>query len=314
MKDAIVINGKTFLPGKSGTAILNTYRLPTRSVIEIPVYVFRSKNPGPTLLLLAGMHGDEINGIEIIRKLINREEVRNPICGSIIAIPVINIVSFLFGSRNLPDGRDLNRCFPGSSKGSLGARIAYDLMKAILPQVDMGIDFHTGGDRISNYPQVRCVFENETNVELARQFAAPFVIDALFRDSTFRKEAAKKGKSILVYEGGESSRFDYLAINEGINGVLRLMYHQGMTQLQLPSNTPVFLDDSSWIRAKHSGLFHTSQNNGAFINKGNVIGMISDPYGEFEYKIISPVDGYIFGLNNKPVVNQGDALMNIGLA
>jgi predicted deacylase len=309
----IRINGTDIKPGSSVTVNLNLYQLPTKTIIEIPVYVFRSPNPGPTLLLLAGMHGDEINGIEIVRRLITRQNVRKPLCGSIIAIPVINIISFLSGSRELPDGRDLNRCFPGNKNGSLGSRIAYDLMNEIIPQIDFGIDFHTGGAKINNYPQLRCVFDNKTNLDLGKKFSPTLILNAPFRDNTLRKEAAKKGKSILVFEGGESSRFDYLSINEGMNGCLRLMKYLKMIDIDLPKNPTVLLDSSTWVRARTSGLFHTSKMNGAHILKGEIIGMICDPYGEHEEKLISPTDGYILGINNQPVINQGDALMHIGM-
>lgn len=309
----IRINGKEVHPGTSATLNLNLYQLPTKTVIEIPVYVFRSNKPGPVLLLLAGMHGDEINGIEIVRRLITRQDVRNPLCGSIIAIPVINIISFVSGTRELPDGRDLNRCFPGNKNGSLGSRIAYDLMNEIIPQIDFGIDFHTGGAKISNYPQLRCVFENKTNLELGRKFSSSIIINSPFRDNTLRKEAAKKDKSILVFEGGESSRFDYLSINEGMNGCLRLMKHFKMIDIEVPGNPTVFLDKSTWVRARSSGLFHTAKVNGAHITKGEIIGMISDPYGEHQENLIAPTTGYIVGINNQPVVNQGDALIHIGV-
>ena len=309
----IRINGTDVKPGNSATLNLNLYQLPTKTVIEIPVYVFRSVIPGPVLLILAGMHGDEINGIEIVRRLIGQKEVRKPLCGSIIAIPVINIISFLSGSRDLPDGRDLNRCFPGSKSGSLGSRIAYDLMNEIIPQIDFGIDFHTGGAKINNYPQLRCVFSSKINLELGKKFSPTLILNAPFRDNTLRKEASKKRKPILVFEGGESSRFDYLSINEGMNGCLRLMKHLKMIALDPPKNPTVFLKKSKWVRARASGLFHTSKVNGAHILKGDIIGMICDPYGEHEEKLISPTDGYIVGMNNQPVVNQGDALIHIGM-
>ncbi|MES2592472.1 MAG: succinylglutamate desuccinylase/aspartoacylase family protein [Bacteroidota bacterium] len=309
----IRINGTDIKPGASATLNLNLYQLPTKTVIEIPVYVFRSINPGPVLLILAGMHGDEINGIEIVRRLITRKDVREPLCGSIIAIPVINIISFLSGSRELPDGRDLNRCFPGNKNGSLGSRIAYDLMNEVIPQIDFGIDFHTGGSKINNYPQLRCVFSNKVNLDLGKKFSPTLIINAPFRDNTLRKEAAKKGKSILVFEGGESSRFDYLSINEGMNGCLRLMKHLKMNNLDIPKNPTVLLDKSTWVRARASGLFHTSKTNGAHIIKGEIIGMICDPYGEHQENLVAPTDGYIIGMNNQPVVNQGDALIHIGM-
>lgn len=310
----ICINGRNIQPGQSATLNLNLYQLPTKTVIEIPVYVFRSATPGPVLLLLAGMHGDEINGIEIVRRLITRKDVRSPLCGSIIAIPVINIVSFLSGSRDLPDGRDLNRCFPGNKSGSLGSRIAYDLMNEIISQIDFGVDFHTGGAKINNYPQIRCVFENKTNLELANKFSPSIIINSPFRDSTLRKEAAKRGKSILVFEGGESSRFDYVSINEGVNGSLRLMKHLKMiAAAPTQKTTTATLEKSTWVRAKASGLFHTSKINGSRLTKGEIIGMICDPYGEHKEQLIAPVDGYIVGINNQPVINQGDALIHIGV-
>src|SRR3954462_6001660 len=249
------INGTDIKPGSSAQINLNLYQLPTKTVIEIPVYVFRSIHPGPTILLLAGMHGDEINGIEIVRRLISRKEVRKPLCGSIIAIPVINVISFLYGSRELPDGRDLNRCFPGSKKGSIGSRIAFDLMKHILPVIDFGVDFHTGGARINNYPQIRCVFDFPDNVQLAERFSPPLIIDSTYREGTFRHEAAKKDKPILVYEGGESMRFDYDAINEGVNGCLRLMHSYQVIDSEVNRRPSVKHYKGTWVRANSSGLF-----------------------------------------------------------
>ena len=311
-KENFIINNQTIAPGEHKQVILNTYQLPTKTNIEIPVYVHRSEEPGPTLFLSAGMHGDEINGIEIVRKIISRKELKNLNRGSVIAIPVINIVSFLFGSRDLPDGRDLNRCFPGNKNGSLGSRIAYDVMKQIIPLIDFGIDFHTGGSQINNFPQLRCVFEFMDNIDLAERFSPPQIIASKYREGTLRKESAKKGKPILVFEGGESNRFDYLAINEGVNGCLRLMKSYDMLDLEIPGNPSVKLNDAGWVRAKTSGLFHLSKPNGSFVNKEDLLGVICNPYGEVEVKLYSPVDGYIIGTNNMPVVHTGDALIHIG--
>ncbi|MBA3679871.1 MAG: succinylglutamate desuccinylase/aspartoacylase family protein [Bacteroidetes bacterium] len=309
----ITINGQKIEPGENKTVILNSYELHTKTKIEIPVHVIHSKNPGPSILLCAGMHGEETNGIEIIRKVISRDEVENLKCGTLVAIPVINVVSFLYGSRDLPDGRDLNRCFPGTKSGSLGSRIAYDLMKHIVPIIDFGFDFHTGGAKINNYPQLRCVFDFPDNVALAERFSTSLIIDSSYRDGTFRKEASKKGKPILVYEGGESMRFDYLAINEGVNGCLRLMQSYDMIDFDLPQNHSVKIKDDTWVRANSSGLFHMNANNGAHVRKGDLLGVICNPFGEAEDKIYSPTNGYIVGINNQPVVNQGDALIHLGI-
>lgn len=308
-----IINSQTIKQGETKQIVLNSYELHTKTKIEIPVFVFRSNIPGPTILFSAGMHGEETNGIEIIRKLITHENLNHLKCGSVIAIPVINSVSFLFGSRDLPDGRDLNRCFPGNKNGSFGSRIAYDLMKHIIPLIDFGVDFHTGGAKINNSPQIRCVFEFPENLSLAKKFSAPLIIDSKYRDGTFRKEAAKKGKPILVYEGGESIRFDYTAINEGINGCFRLLKSFDMTDIDIPNNASVKITSDSWIRANASGLFHMSVMNGAYVSKGDLLGVICNPFGNIEHKIISHHDGYIVGINNHPVVNQGEALIHIGL-
>ncbi len=307
------IQGKSIAPGKHAQVVLNTYRLPTHTNIEIPVYVFNGKKPGPTILFLAGMHGDEINGVEIVRQLVKRDDLKSLKRGCVIAIPIINIISFIAGSRDLPDGRDLNRCFPGNTSGSLGSRIANDLLQTIIPQIDFGIDFHTGGAKITNYPQIRCVFDDKKNLEIAKIFAPPLVLNSPFRDSTLRKEAAKIGKQILVFEGGESHRFDRPSIEEGINGCIRTLNHFKMIDADVPDHKPVFLPKTSWIRAKSSGLFHTTKQYGQKVKKGDVLGLICDPYGETEQNIVAPHTGYIVGINNQPVVNQGDALIHIGL-
>lgn len=312
MKD-FKINAHTVSAGESRQIVLNSYELHTKTNIEIPVFVFRSTTEGPTILFSAGMHGEETNGIEIIRRLITRDEVKQLRCGNIIAIPVINSVSFLFGSRELPDGRDLNRCFPGNKNGSFGSRIAHDMMKHIVPLIDFGVDFHTGGAKINNSPQIRCVFEFPDNVALAEKFSPPLIIDSSYREGTFRKEAAKKGKPILVYEGGESMRFDYSAINEGLNGCLRLMKSFGMIDTDAPNNPAVKIRKDTWIRANASGLFHMNVTNGAYVEKNDMLGVICNPFGSVEYKILSSVDGYIVGINSQPVVNQGDALIHIGM-
>ena len=312
MKD-FVINSQVISPGECKQIALNSYELHTKTKIEIPVFVFRSNKTGPTLLLCAGMHGEETNGIEIIRKIITRDEIKKLNCGSVIAIPVINSVSFLFGSRDLPDGRDLNRCFPGKKNGSFGSRIAYDIMQEIIPLIDFGVDFHTGGAKINNTPQIRCVFEFAENVALAKKFSPPIIIDSPYREGTFRKEAAKKGKPILVYEGGESMRFDYTAINEGVNGCLRLLKNYKMIDIDAPNNHSVKIKKDTWIRATVSGLFHMNASNGAYIEKGDLLGVICNPFGGIEHQIFATVDGYIVGVNNQPVVNQGDALIHIGM-
>jgi predicted deacylase len=264
------------------------------------------------VLLQAGMHGDEINGIETLRNLLRMPEIKNPLRGTIIIIPILNVISFINGSRDLPDEKDLNRCFPGSKTGSLGSRIAYDLIKQVIPQIDFGIDFHTGGAKINNYPQLRCVFENEANITVAKMFGPSFLINSGYREKSLRKEAEKRGKSILVFEGGESLRFNKQAINEGIQGCLRLLNKLEMIDVEVPENETILINNSTWVRAKLSGLFRTTKKYGVFIEKGSEIGTLADPYGESEYKIHAPDNCFIIGINNQPVINEGDAIMHLG--
>jgi predicted deacylase len=312
MGKSFKIQGQTINAGEHAQVVLNIYKLPTHTLIEIPVFIFNGKEPGPTILFLAGMHGDEINGIEVVRKLIMRDDVKNLKRGCVVAIPVINIISFLAGTRDLPDGRDLNRCFPGSKSGSLGSRIAHDLMETIIPQIDFGIDFHTGGSKISNYPQIRCVFDEKKNLELGKIFSPLLVLNSPFRPNTLRQAAATLGKQILVFEGGESRRFDYDSVKEGLNGCLRVLHHFKMIKTDVKNTPTVFLKKSSWVRAKSSGLFHTTKKSGSRVKKGEVLGMICDPYGEVEHELFAPADGFIVGVNNQPVVNEGDALIHVG--
>jgi len=313
MPKEILINKQTILPGKNAEVNLNVYRLPTRTIMEIPVHVFRSSHDGPVLLLTAGMHGDETNGIEIIRQLLRGNYFQKLKIGSVLAMPIINIISFLNGSRDLPDGKDLNRCFPGSQSGSLGSRIAFDMMNEVLPQIDYGVDFHTGGAKINNFPQVRCVFNDNKNLELAKLFGSPFILNAPYREKSFRAEAAKKGKTILVYEAGESMRFNKLAIKEGVNGCLRLMNNLGMIDAVVDPCDTKILNDTTWVRANHSGLFRTTKKYGSPVKKNEVIGTLSDPYGEMEEQLKAPDTGYIIGINNQPVIHEGDAVIHIGI-
>ncbi len=306
------LNGTTIGLGENARVNLNVYYLPTGAKMEIPVYVFRAKKKGPSVLFMAGMHGDETNGIEIMRNLLKEKHLENLERGSVVAIPITNVVSFLNRSRDLPDGRDLNRCFPGTRSGSLGSRIAYDLTKKILPIIDFGVDFHTGGAEINNYPQVRCFFDNEKSFDLARSFGAPFIVNSAYREKSLRKESSRLGKPILVYEAGESFRFSKVGISEGMNGCLRLMKNLKMLDVSTPKPQSITLTGSKWIRARISGLFRTSKKFGTYVEKDQILGVVSSPYAELERPLIAPVDGFLIGINNKPVVNEGDALIHIG--
>ncbi|HMR58672.1 MAG TPA: succinylglutamate desuccinylase/aspartoacylase family protein, partial [Cyclobacteriaceae bacterium] len=266
MKD-ISIAGQHIRPGEFKEIIINIARLPSRTQIDTPIYAFRGLEDGPVLALTAGMHGDEINGMEIVRRILDMgyNRVKR---GAVICMPIINIYGFLNYSREVPDGKDVNRSFPGSKNGSLASRVAYHITHDIIPYIDYGIDFHTGGAMRTNYPQIRCVMADEKNVELANAFHAPFTIDSPFRPHSIRQQAAKLGKNIIVYEGGESLRFDQQSIEDGINGTLRLMKHLNMIDwAPEPKEANKVIWNSSWARAQHAGLFQSAINCGDLINK-----------------------------------------------
>ena len=314
MAKIMTIAGNKIKPGEEKLVVLNIARLPSRTAIETPIHVSRSEKDGPTLLLMAGMHGDEINGMEIVRQIITKKYHR-PDIGSTICIPVMNLYGFLNFSRELPDGKDINRSFPGNAKGSLASQMAYHIMRDILPQIDYGIDFHTGGAKRANYPQVRCLLDDAVNRELADAFRAPFMLHSPYRPKSLRQFAAKHGKHIMVFEGGEAQRLDDYTITHGIDGARRVMQHLGMTKSAPETKRePIVLNRSSWLRAHTAGIFHPSVLNGGFVKKGQRVGTITDPFGEYEFKLKSPASGYIIGLNHSPVVNHGDALLHVGLS
>lgn len=311
MPEFISINKTHIAKGENVQVFMDVARLPTRNHINIPVNVHRAKKDGPVLLLLAGMHGNEINGIEILRKIITDKKLLLQ-KGTLITIPIINIFGFINFSRETPDGKDLNRSFPGTATGSLASRIAYNFTKGILPLIDIGLDFHTGGDIRTNYPQVRYNFANEFSRDLAYAMQPPFILNAPLRDKSLRKEAAKYEKPILVYEGGESQRFDKFAISEGVKCVQRLMNKLGMADIDVPEGTTTVLNNSAWVRARAAGLFMPRADYGERIRKNQVIAEINGPYGEFSIKHKSPANGWVVGINRMAVVNEGDALFHIG--
>jgi uncharacterized protein len=309
----VIIAGQEISPGEFKEININIARLPSHTQIDTPVYVSRALDDGPVLGLIAGMHGDEINGMEIVRRVLDRglHHVKR---GTVVCMPIINVYGFLNYSRDVPDGKDVNRSFPGNKSGSLASRVAYHLMHDVIPFIDCGIDFHTGGAMRSNYPQVRAVLRDAHNVEFANAFCAPFTIDAPFRPNSLRREAARKGKNIIVYEGGESLRFDTHAIEEGVAGTLRLMKHLGMIDwAPEPKEQTKIIWNTSWIRAKHAGLFQPNVQAGQLVHKGEWVGTITDPFGEFKEQVKAGETGYIIGLNFSPVINAGDALMHIGM-
>jgi predicted deacylase len=279
----------------------------------MPVHVIHGRNPGPCLLVCAAIHGDEINGVEIIRRLLKHKTINN-IKGTLIAIPVVNIFGFVSQSRYLPDRRDLNRSFPGSKKGSMAARLANILIEEIVDKCTHIIDLHTGATGKDNLPQIRAFLEEDEEIEkLARAFGVPVIIHTDLRDGSLREAARKRNIPVLLYEAGEALRFDEVAIRAGVRGVLGVMSCLEMRKQKTRKKNynAVISRETSWIRAHDSGIFRSIVPLGASVEKGGVLGYINDPLGEIETKVTSSVFGIVIGKTNMPLVHEGDATFHI---
>ena len=305
--------GKDILPGSSQTLSFKVARLFTRNDIQVPIHVERAMTDGPVLLLLGGVHGDEINGVEIVRRLVH-EDLHIPECGTVIAMPVFNIFGFLDATREFPDGRDLNRSFPGSEDGSLASQFAYRFKKQIAPHVDYVIDFHTGSSYRSNMPQIRCEATNERALTLAKVFGAPYIIYSSVIKKSLRELFYKLGKTYLLFEGGTANWYDQEAIACGVEGTRRIMATLGMRPYSNPAtlNPPVVIEKSRWIRAPQSGMLQISVANGTYVQAKTVLGIISDPFGSSARPFRAPRAGWVFCVSYAPVVNRGDALVHLG--
>ena len=319
MSELTKILNKSILPGQSVSLEMDIARLHTRTKIEVPIIVSKGLKKGPCLLLNAGIHGDEVNGVEIIRQII-KKGLHKPESGTIICIPVLNVFGFLNQTRQFPDGRDLNRVFPGSKGGSLASRFAYHMMTEIVPHVDYCIDFHTGGGQRFNHPQIRIDASDAESLELAKAFGSDFIILSKNKEKSFRESMVKLDKKVLLFEGGKSLYLDRSVTKKGIQGAMKVMHYLGLRdfsdEIKSPKshNEAVIIQNSQWIRAKYSGMYRPLVKVGKKVVKGQSLGSISDPFGEFERSIKNPREGYVLNSNESPIVNQGDALIHIGFS
>ena len=310
----IVIFGESIIPGESKTINVEIARLHTTTKLNIPVIIRRSKIDGPVVLFSAGIHGDEINGVEIVRQLISKK-INKPKRGTIICIPIINVYGFVNKSREFPDGRDLNRVFPGSKTGSLASRFAFHILTEIMPIVNYAVDFHAGGASRFNAPQIRLTHNNKELKVLADVFNAPFTLYSKNISGSFRSASEKLNVKMLLFEGGKSLDINNAIANEGVNGVKRLLSHLEMLDpkhIVTNQKTPtIYIEKSGWVRAKCSGLLHDYNTIGTFVRKGSILATITDPYGKFERKVKAPNDGYVINANYSPIVYEGDAIYHM---
>ncbi len=311
-----ILNHKIEL-GESVQVNMDFARLNTRSKIEVPIIVSRGKKEGPCLLLIGGVHGDETNGVEIVRQIVSKG-LNKPEIGTVICIPLLNVFGFLNQSREFPDGRDLNRVFPGSNTGSLASRFAYHIMKEVIPNIDYCIDYHTGGAQRFNYSQIRIDEGDDETLKLAKIFGSPYIVYSKSQERTFRKSMTKRGKKVLLFEGGKSLNLDKTVTKIGIQGAINIMHELGLRDFSskisnpIDQKSPIIIRNTKWIRAKHSGMYRSDVSAGQKVEKGVKLGSISDPFGDFESIFKCTQEGYILNSNHAPVVNQGDALFHIG--
>jgi uncharacterized protein len=314
-REPIVIGGVTVAPGRKATVELPIVRLPTETELSLPLAVLHGTRPGPTVWLSAVIHGDELNGLEITRRILALLRPRQ-LTGTVLAAPIVNVLGMLTGSRYLPDRRDLNRSFPGRPTGSTAARMANLVMTEIVRRSDAGIDLHTGSDHRTNLPQVRAQLDDPATLALAEAFGAPISVHSPVRDGSLRQACAERGIPVLVYEGGEAQRFNDDAIDAGVGGVLRVLAHLGVID---PETVPVparprrtrVVRHTQWVRARRSGILRTEVRTGQEVARGEHLGEISDAFGGHRAVVRSPFAGVVIGHTLHPLVNRGDALVHL---
>lgn len=287
--------------------------LPTHTQLDLPLTVLHGRKPGPTLWLSAAVHGDELNGVEVIRRVVDRldEPLRR---GTLIAVPIVNVFGFIGQSRYLPDRRDLNRCFPGSARGSLAGRIAHLFMTEIVQRCTHGIDLHTASTDKTNLPQVRADLDDPETLRCAEVFGAPAMLHARTRDGSLRAAATKHGVAVLLFEGGEPQRFNGKVIDVAERGVLNVMHSLGMIRRINKRRVPptVRIDESAWVRARRGGVLRLKVENGTWVEQGGALGTVSDPFGDDEVTVRAPFAGIVIGHSLNPVVHGGDAVAHVG--
>ncbi len=309
------ILGKKIRNGVRTVIELEVASLYTRTRIAVPVIVHKSKNPGPALMVISGIHGDEVNGIEINRRLLY-DRMLTPIAGAVISIPIANVMAFINMERKFADGRDLNRSFPGSEKGSLAGQVGHMLSTKIIPLADVVVDLHTGAEDRFNCPQIRYDECHPENVLLANTFDAPFtLLQPKPPQGSLRKLLSRRNTPTIIFEGGRSRSIDDEVVTTGVQGVLNIAEMLGIIvdapNLEKPARTR-HLVTSHWVRANSSGMLETIAKNGDFVERGDVIAFINGPYAQFQKKVRVRKPGHIICVNESPVVHVGDALFHIG--
>ena len=310
---AFALGERRIAPGTRETVDLPVSVLSDHTPVTMSVHVVHGRQAGPTLFVSAAIHGDEVIGVEIVRRLLRAKSLRS-LRGTLLAVPIVNTFGFLNHTRYLPDRRDLNRTFPGSPRGSLAGRLAHLFMTEIVARSDAGIDLHSAAIHRTNMPQIRVSREGRRTMALAEAFGAPMIITSSLREGSLRQAAHARGLDVLVYEGGEGLRFDEHAVLAGVFGMLRVMKKLGMVPakgLSAPRVAPMRSSSTSWRRSPVGGLMRAFKGTGDIVAVGDVLGVVADPFGETEVEILSEKAGVIVGRTNLPVVNEGDGLFHV---
>lgn len=308
-----VFGGEEIAPGTRRTIDVPVSTLSDHTPVTMSAHVIHGRGAGPTVFVSAGIHGDEVIGIEIIRRLLKSATLRR-LKGTLIAVPIINSFGFINKSRYLPDRRDLNRSFPGNEGGSLAARLAHLFLSEVVEKADSGIDLHSAAIHRTNYPQVRISADTGPMRELADTFGAPIIMKSPPREGSLRAAAEAMGTPVLLFEGGEGLRFDEVSARAGLAGTLRVLHGYGMVAgrgIAAPKSPPQFCASSKWLRAPMGGLFRSWRADGVLVRAGEVLGAVSDPFGETEAEVTAPFEGVIVGRAVMPVVNEGDAVIHL---
>lgn len=306
--------GVRVAPGSRAQIDVPVAKLYTHAPLYIAAEVVHGRQPGPVMLVCGAIHGDEINGVEIVRRLLRSSTIKR-LRGTLIGVPIVNIFGFVQHTRYLPDRRDLNRCFPGSEEGSLGSRVAALFREQIVEQATHIIDLHTGAIHRTNLPQIRAQLSPGSGTSaMAEAFGAPVILNAELREGSLRAYAQSRGVPVLTYEAGEALRFDEWAIAPGVRGVLRVMRSLGMlapSRRRSPPPAAEIANGSSWARAPIDGILRPRSRLGARVAKGQVLGVVADPFGNAEGEVVANADGIVIGMSNLPLANEGEALFHV---
>ncbi|OGO93877.1 MAG: peptidase M14 [Coxiella sp. RIFCSPHIGHO2_12_FULL_42_15] len=311
------IANATIHPGETLSLALPLPELFSYASLYMPIKVMHGKKAGPCLLVTAAIHGNALNGTEIINRLLMINELKR-LQGTLIAIPVVNVHGFMNRSSVLPDGVDLHRCFPGSKEGTHAERMANLFVNEIFSKADVCIDLQTGFINYSNLPQIYVNFNDEKSKQLAKAFNAPIISDIAQIEGTLHKVAEENKKPFLLYEAGEALRFDESSIKTGVKGILNVMRKLEMLPPKISKKENLlksfFTEKNIWVRSPTSGISRSQHSLGHYVKKNALLCTIQDPFSSAgTVEVRSPEESIIVGKNSLPLVHEGEALYQLAV-